>query len=222
MSINNKNLVIITTTLPNNKISQKRKNNLIYNFKIKYKVPIIFNQGKKEKNKFFFELLKKRMETFIKSDFEYGILCDDDFFPIKNFMKELNETVKLLPDKWECLHLCPGFLWGRRFRDMSKIGKLNPIFSMKNIPYHKSGRYYLNCKREIYYHKKFWLGGPIAMLVNKKSIKKILFNYIKMFNFKKRNNDVILTKILNNYSFICRQPQLGFEFQCGGGTNFTY
>ena len=63
---------------------------------------------------------------------------------------------------------------------------------MENIPYHKSGRYYLNCKREIYYHKNF-ASGPIAMLVNKK-YKKILFNYIKMFKFK--NNDVILTKIL--------------------------
>ena len=48
MSINNKNLVIITTTLPNNKISQKRKNNLIYNFKLNIKYQLFLIKVKRK------------------------------------------------------------------------------------------------------------------------------------------------------------------------------
>jgi len=216
-SMDKNNIIIITTTLPNNVKSEKRKNNLINNFN-KYEISIIFNQGKQEPNKIFFEIMKNRFEVFIKSDYEYGILCDDDFFPINNFMNELNKTVELLPKDWECLHLCPGYLWGRRFKDKNKIGELNPEHNMENIPFHHSGRYYLNCDSKKYFSKKFWLGGPIAVLVNKKTAINLLNRYISMFNSKPINNDVLLTKMLNDKSFVCRDPQLGYENEEGGST----
>ena len=49
-------------------------------------------------------------------------------------LEELNKTIELLPSNWNCLHLCPGFLWGRKFRDKSKISLLNYEYILeKNI-----------------------------------------------------------------------------------------
>jgi hypothetical protein len=221
MKINSDNIIIITTTLPNNSISEKRRNNLIKIFN-KYKIPILFNQGKKELDKTFYNIMKNRLEVFIKTKYNYAILCDDDFNPIDNFLNELNKTVKLLPDDWECLHLCPGYLWGRNFRDNSKIESfyvpLNPEYSMKNIPYHKSGRFYNNTDYKIYEKNKFWLGGPIAILVNKNNVSNILKNFINNYSKNKANNDIVLTRILNTKSFICRKPQLGYENGFGNTT----
>lgn len=212
MLIDKNNIIIITTTLPNNIKSENRRNNLINNFN-KYGISIILNQGKRLPIEKSFEIMRNKIKVFIKTNYDYGILCDDDFFPINNFMNELNKTVKLLPKNWECLHLCPGYLWGRKFRDKTKIGRLNPEYNMENIPFHHSGRYYLNCKSEKYIAKHFWLGGPIAVLVNKKTARNLLSRYI---NSDPAIGDVSLTKILNDKSFICREPQLGYENEEGG------
>ena len=59
-SIKNTNIVIITTTLPNSKISKLRKKNLINNFG-KYNIPIIFNKG---------------ITTLKKNQIQYQILLD--------------------------------------------------------------------------------------------------------------------------------------------------
>jgi len=32
------------------------------------------------------------------------ILCDDDFYPCKNFLAELNTTIRLLPEKTKMLN----------------------------------------------------------------------------------------------------------------------
>lgn len=218
MRLNSNNIIIITTTLPNNPISEKRRNNLIKNFN-KYGISILFIQGKKETNKLFFEIMKKRIEVFIKTNYTYAVLCDDDFFPIDNFLEELNKNVDLLPNDWKCLHLCPGYLWGRNFRDKSKIGKLNPVYNMDGIKYNKNGRFYIDCNPETYQQKKFWMGGPISMLINKNSAQELLHKFINDFKKdkikNKKNNDVILTRILDNKCFVCRQPQLGYEEECG-------
>jgi hypothetical protein len=211
MKINKNNLVIITTTLPNNKISAKRKKTLINNFN-KYNIPILFNPGKILK-KPYKSIPIDRLKTFKETKCEYGIICDDDFVPINNFIEELNKTLELIPDNWECLHLCPGYLWGRKFRDNSKIGKLNPEYDMENIEYHTSGRFYINCNGVDYYERSFWLGGPEATLINKNSVDIFLNNYI---NVDALQSDIIFTKMLNNRSFVCREPQLGYENECGG------
>jgi hypothetical protein len=220
MVINKDNIIIITTTLPNNLTSSKRRNNLINNFN-KYNISICFVDYIKKNlpiHRISFEMIINFIDFFTKTNYTYAILCDDDFFPIDNFLEELNKTVELLPDDWECLHLCPGYLWGRKFRDKSKIGKLNPEYNMENIPYHKSGRFYINCDPSIYAPKRWFLGGPIAILVNKNNIKVILEKFIKKYNYNNNHNDVILTRMLNNKSFVCREPQLGYEEECGEST----
>jgi hypothetical protein len=213
--LNYDNLKIITTTLPNNEISKKRRDNLINKFS---KFDIILNQGIIDKTRRFYQTFKNALETFKNTDSEFAIICDDDFSPIDNFIDELNKTVELLPKYWRCLHLCPGYLWGRKFRDKSKIGSLNPEFNMDRIPFHESGRFYMDCDSNKYFRNKYWLGGPIALLVNKSTIDSLLNDYVAQYQKNKFNNDVILTKILTKNDFICREPMLGFEDEQGGAS----
>ena len=154
----NHNLLIIPTTMPNNLISESRRNNIINNFS-KYNIPVMFNYGIKQQpdidnRDITFHTIKSSIELYKKTNFEYAIICDDDFFPIDNFLEELNKTIELLPDNWRCLHLCPGYLWGRKFKDSSKIGCLNPEYDMKGIDFDSSGRFYINCNNRTYFKKK--------------------------------------------------------------------
>jgi hypothetical protein len=216
--INKDNLIVVTTTLSNNKISELRRNNLVNNFS-KYNTKILFEHGILDESKSYnngFNILLNRFISFKNSNYEYGLICDDDFFPIDNFIEELNNTTNILPHDWEALHLSPGFLWGRKYRDTSKIGKLNPEYTLDYFMYSSSGRYFANCDPNIYYSLNCWLGGPIAMLVNKKNIDNIINRYTKIGPH--HPNDVILTLMLNYNTFICREPQLGYENECGGTT----
>ena len=96
--IHNNNTIIITTTLPNNSISFKRINNLINNFS-NCNIPIVLNHGiirENEKVEIGIQMIKKSIEIYKKTNYEYTIICEDDFFPIDNFLDELNKTVELL------------------------------------------------------------------------------------------------------------------------------
>jgi hypothetical protein len=219
--MNENNTVIITTTLPNNSISEKRRNNMIQNFSA-YKIPIMFNHGIKDKNMdnrdIMATIVKNAIESYKKTTFDYGLICDDDFCPAPNFLEELNKTVALLPPNWRALHLCPGYLWGRAYRDMTKIGHLNPEYNMDGIPYHESGRFYMNCNNQVYVRKNFWLGGPIAVLLNKKNVDNYLQHFLFQYTNTKLNNDVIFTLILTPDDYVCREPLLGYENEEGGTT----
>ena len=217
--INTDNCEIITTTLSRNELSKRRKVNLINNFVKKYKFNIHFIEGivykiwgKKEQ----FESTLNMLEAFEKSNYQYGIICQDDYFPIDNFLQELNKTIKLLPVSWECLHLCPGFLWGRRWRDKSKIGKLNPVFHLdKNIfKFHKSDRFFIDCDPKEYGRREAIVGGPVAFIIKHSCISQFIKRYKANFD----HDDRTLVKIFNKNTFLCREPQLGYEECCGGYT----
>lgn len=217
--ISDLNLVIIATTIPNNQVAEKRRNNLL-NFFSKSKVSILFNHGEcsKNKNQNMFMTLINSINLFEKTTFEYGIVCDDDFFPINNFMQELNKTVKLLPENWRSLHLCPGFAWGRKFRDDTKIGLFHPEKNMNDFDVHFSGRFFNNCNGKKYTANEFWLGGPVCFLINNKSASNYLNEIEIQFNKNNIPNDVLLTNILSIDDYICRYPQLGYEREEGGST----
>jgi hypothetical protein len=89
---------------------------------------------------------------------------------------------------------------------------------MSNISFHESGRFYNKCDSNRYFRNKYWLGGPISFLVNKNNIDSLLNDYVAQYHKNKFNNDVILTKILTNDDFICREPMLGFEDEQGGAS----
>ena len=219
--LNDNNTIVITTTLPNNIISEKRRNNLVNNFS-KFNMSILLNNGITNKNipitNIMFTIIKNALETFKKTTFDYAIICDDDFNPINNFLEELNKTIDLLPNNWRCIHLSPGYLWGRFSKDYTKIGTLNPDFDMNGIPYHESGRFYINCDNCTYFNKNFWLGGPISFVINKQNVDSLLNDFINTYNIYNNPNDVILTQILNEKDFICREPLLGYENEQGGST----
>jgi len=218
--INHSNIIIINTTIPNNNTSLKRMNNIINNFS-NYNIPILLNDyilKNKSINDISFEMIINSINLFKKINFDYAIICDNDFFPINNFLEEINKTVILLPENWRCLHLCPGYLWGRKYNDISKIGHLNPEYNMDGIDYHESGRFYNNCDSVKYNKNKFWLGGPIAILVNKNNVDILLNDFIHEYNNNNNPNDVIFTKILKPVDFICREPILGYEKEEGNST----
>jgi hypothetical protein len=87
---------------------------------------------------------------------------------------------------------------------------------MSGIDYHESGRFYINCNPFIYVKRSFWMGGPIAILLNKNSVDKYLNDFTNQYNKINHPNDVVLTQILNDNSYVCRQPQLGYEREEGG------
>jgi hypothetical protein len=218
--INNNNTIIITTTIPQNLISEKRRNNLVKNFS-NWNFPLLFNDYIKKDSsihRISYEMIVNNINLFKKTNFDFGIICDDDFNPTNSFLQDLNETLELMPKNWRTLHLCPGYLWGRAFKDLNKVGHLNPEYDMSNIPYHESGRFYINCGSEPYNNKSFWLGAPIAFIINKNNVDTLLSEFINKYNECNSNNDVILKYILNENDFICREPLLGFENEEGGTT----
>ena len=169
--LDNTNIIVITNTLSNNVISEKRRNNIIKNFG-KYNINILFNHGitrdtndKSIKHMFYVSL--NNLNTIKKLDYEYVLLCDDDFVPIDNFLEELNKTIEALPKDWHILHLCPGFLWGRFYKDKNKIGKLNPEYNIEHFEYDISNRFFINISYDILSNINGWLGGPIALVIKK-------------------------------------------------------
>lgn len=227
--INNKNCELFVTKLSYNKISAMRQKNIVNTLKtdelkINFIEGIVFKRWSKWNS---FNLLFKLLKEFEQSDVEYGIICQDDFYPIDNFLSELNKTVELLPEDWECLHLCPGFCWSRLHRkrtnigynkDKTKIGLFNPTRpkDIIDFEYHESNRFFINCNPEEWYKARIWLGGPVAMLLNKRTIKCFIEKYTDRKNFD--NEDRILVRILNDKSFVCKQPQLGYEEECNGNS----
>ena len=72
--------------------------------------------------------------------------------------------------------------------------------------------FFINCNPEQYYNKNLWLGGPLAFIIKKTYISEFIKKYKNNFD----NDDRTLVKILDENTFICRNPQLGYEEECGG------
>lgn len=214
-------LIVVGTTLET-QTSIKRRNNL-FACMSKFGIPILFNFGIKQERKdqmtyVMYKIIKNALELFKKSGFEYGIICDDDFQPHDDFLSELQKTVELLPSTWRSLHLCPGYFWGRRFRRCVTAGKFDPEGDVGSLVSHSSGRFFVDCDPSVLYRHFMWLGGPIAVLVNRRTIDEFISEYDRMFAEKPDPNDVLFVRMLNKDDFICREPQLGFENEQGGST----
>lgn len=222
--INSENLIVVGTSLANNDIANRRRENL-FNEMNKYKIPVIFNYGIINKTNYEEAarvIFNNNMNMFRNTTFEYGIIIDDDFQPHANFLEELNKTVELLPENWRTLHLCPGYLWGRVYRNVTTAGDMVPEGDLTGLDYHESGRFFTNCKVSEWYDKHYiFLGGPIAVLVNRKKIDDVLDNFNETYKKQRDPSDRVLTKMLCENDYICRNPQLGIENE-QGGTTFTY
>ena len=59
------------------------------------------------------------------------VYLEDDTGLVDGFRRELLRTVRDLPDSWEVLHLCPGFLWGHRIETGKTVRLYDPSFAFK-------------------------------------------------------------------------------------------
>lgn len=229
--VSSENTVLVSTTMPANEVAEKRRNNLT-NQMSKFGIPVFFDYGipLSQENHILdvqYKIMKKRMENFMRFSTAknegptYAILCDDDFHPHSRLLDELNHTVSLLPENWRSLHLCPGTLWGRSIHRNQTIlpaqeGRLVPEGNISKLEFHPCGRYFHNCGSGIWNGTCVWLGGPIAMLVRRDSVKSLYDDFCSLYVRENNPNDVILTNILTNRDYVCREPQLGWENECGG------
>jgi hypothetical protein len=230
MSITCENLVVVTTTMAENEISERRRKMMVDTMSA-FRIPVFFDHGVTEIGGSLidkqYRIMKSRMEQFMKMPgFEYAVLCDDDFHCGVDFLVELNRTVSALPPDWRCLHLCPGCLWGRSIffdKEMWKtfqVGDLRPEGGFKcldELEVDASGRYFKGCGSGLWNGKFLWLGGPIAVLVRRgESIASLWEDFTRLYVRENNPNDVILTNILKDCDFVCRSPLLGYEDEMGG------
>lgn len=217
---NGSNMILITQTISHSAVSEKRRNNLVNEMR-PYDIPMVFVHGQLKTDVATIKYMltantRKCLETFKKTTYQYGFLCDDDFHPHPDFLVELNKTLELLPKNWRCLHLCPGYLWGRMYRRCKVAGKLDPEYNIDGLECHESGRFFINCHKYPLLHG--WLGGPIAVVVNRDHID----TFIEEFNWEcfydVQSNDVMLKRMMKDQDFICRSPLLGYENEQGGTT----
>lgn len=203
----------------NDHISSKRRNNLIKElnkYDLKYQIDTgITDKSLSTKQKQFYHILYK-LENFSKSNFKYALICDDDFVPINNFYNELLNTLKYVDSNFRMIFLCVGFLWGRKFKHFNKNGRLNSEGDLLGLKH--SHRVFYDIDKNEWIKRKMWLGGPIAVLVNKSYIQNLIYEYKQMFYKLNQdvNNDVLLLHIINDNDYICREPQLGYENDEGG------
>jgi hypothetical protein len=232
--LSNTNLMLITVSIYNDKTSDKRISNLKKRI-TKDNLPLfIFYNNKTKYNKWnkagciFIKNLYKSIFKFSESNFDYAIICENDFYPADNFLNKLNETVDLLPKNWETLHLCPGWFWGREHFNNKKIEKENidipyPEGTLNKFNFDKSKKFIYDLDSKYLVDNHIWLGGPIAILINKKNNNhlKFLKRCMGQFNIKNDPGDVILSKSVTKNDFICFNPQLGKEEECGGTTQYN-
>lgn len=199
----------------NNNISPKRRKNLIEildNIKLSYEYDNGVSNGTTTE-RMYYHILEK-MKKFKYSKYKYALICDDDFYPCNDFWNKLLTTLKYIERDFRCLHLCPGCLWGRKYRNKDEIGQLNEEYNLFGLVHNKYVFYNIN--KKIWINKKMWLGGPVAFLVNRENINSLIDDYSLFWKKYKVPNDVILLNILNNKDYVCRDPQLGYEREEGG------
>ena len=157
-----------------------------------------------------------KLERAKQLDVPYVLICDDDFSPIPNFLEELNRSVACLPADWRTLHLCPGYLWGKKKQDPKtrlprRLGELDPDGSLEGMQSDPMGRVFLNCTNQLLHYWGIWLGTPIAFVVRREGIDSLLKQFQDGFKKLPVNNDVILSLIFGPNDYICRNPVLGYE-----------
>jgi hypothetical protein len=223
---NDKNMITIVTTMSYNFVSDRRRTNLINEMQ-QTNMNIVFVYGKVKKTAEDIATIlttntRNCIMFFKNTNYKYAFICDDDFHPHKRFFEELNKTLELLPENWRSLHLCPGYLWGRGFRRCKTAGKLDPEYDVSYFDCHESGRFFTNCGDYAtdgkYSTTPNWLGGPVAIVLNKENIDSFLEDFNRECEKDVQSNDVIFKRMCNNNDFICKEPLLGFENEQAGTT----
>lgn len=173
------------------------------------------------------------LETPPESLPRFVLLCDDDLDLHPRFQTELALTLAALPRAdFRTLHLCPGWLWGRKFRlhwgDSTRgevsAGTPVPEGDISDLDFVDPDARLVRGEALKFVQKKIWVGGPIACLVPVAELNALCELY-KAFvaRFPDAASDVLLTRLLDSEKdFVCFDPQLGRELEQGGTTFESY
>lgn len=108
------------------------------------------------------------LEKLKHSDYEQGILCDDDTEFHPNFIHELELGIQAAGN-YSILTLCAGNLWGRITGRNNPIGALAFDDELTNNETDPAGRVYLQWPRfktRIFYNSDaIWPGAPLCHLI---------------------------------------------------------
>ena len=99
------------------------------------------------------QLMKQARDYQAKSKGLVGLLEDDTILH-PHFCTELTKTFADLSPSWEVLHLCPGFVWGKRFSDHES----RPVEFRPERKFHLKG--FTSRVWDRPPDKEAWLGGP--------------------------------------------------------------
>ena len=219
--MNTDNSCLFFTTLYDNEVSNKRRNHLESICKeqnIRYES--MEGPRKLDRNYMMYMHIKNLLTRFQTSNYEYGIICDDDTSINDNFFEEVNKTIYYLPQEWRALHLGPGWLWGRKFgiQNNTHKGEMNPEGSISDLDLDLSKRYFKNIHKDVWIRKKIWPGGSIAFVIKKSKIDELITDYDETWYRLKLPNDRLFLHMKCQFDFICAYPLLSYENDQGGST----
>lgn len=142
---------------------------------------------------------------------QFVLISQDDVHFHRQFIAELTCTLAELPASWRSLHLCPGYLWGKKHAlfPYPEAGGMRPEGP---VPQSNYSRIFPRIPPSIA------LGGPLAFVIRCSRVQDMV-TAIKD-NLLRSNlrhpDDVTLQRISAKDDYVARNPQLCVEWAQGG------
>jgi len=161
----------------------------------------------------------RALEKCNSSDRMLCLVVEDDTEFHPDFDRILSEMLSLLPSTWTVFHLCPGFLWGRKYRDAGMHFQPNPEYPQPgfsrtaphaadwSLSYSATDRYLTDWRGLV--------GGPLAFVVKKSSALHVASLISADIRY---TEDESLTRLREPSHFVANNPQLCYESESGGNT----
>ena len=156
--------------------------------------------------------LRKAMELM---DMPEGLvlLTQDDVNFCLNFLEELERSLDEMPKDWRILHVCAGYMWGRKTNKPKYDSQGDPPYIALD-PEKKIPAEQILSRRLARVFAPAWPGGPLAMLIRRKDIPDVLRD---LDNINKMlPDDISLVEIAGDRDFMQLSPLLCYENEQGG------
>jgi len=173
-----------------------------------------------DRHRVLFELLTRKLRLLLSTDFEVGVVCQDDTHFHDDLLTELGATLAALPAGWRCLHMCPGFLWGRKRRSSTEAGALDPERSVAALKRSPCGRFFHSIQDPVYKRVGVWPGGPVCFAVRRSRAAELLADLEAAWVAagRRQHAEVLLLRVAGPDDFMAAAPQLCLELEQGGST----
>ena len=157
------------------------------------------------------------------SDYDNGLICEDDAYYHPNFPVELNKTINaaMASGGYDILDLCSQYLIGTPPPPHLPFGTLYYQRKMDNVPMDPTGRMFLEWPRfthndDGHGNHIMWPGGPVCLLVRNQA--RVLNQWeAKIRRLMHRPPDMILRDLVTEMPGLrmVAQPQLCREIELG-------